>query len=123
MTILFDENVPAPLRKHLEPHQVTTVQEQGWAGISNGDLVLRTNGVFDVLLLADKNLRYQQNLANRQVALVELPTNRWPALQMMLPRIRQAVNAATPGSYTSIELPASRNDNYHLPTGDSYSSP
>jgi hypothetical protein len=106
MTILFDENVPAPLRKHPEPHQVTTVQEQGWAGISNGDLVLRTNGVFDVLLLADKNLRYQQNLANRQVALFELPTNRWPALQMMLPRIRQAVNAATPGSYTSIELPA-----------------
>jgi hypothetical protein len=105
MRVIFDENVPAPLRKFMNPHVVTTVQEQGWAGISNGDLVRQSDGVFDVLLLADKNLRYQQNLANRQLALVELPTNRWPMLQTMLPRIRHAVDKAIPGSYTIIDLP------------------
>lgn len=106
MKVLFDENVPAPLREFLKPHSEATVQEQGWAGISNGDLVRRSEGVFDVLLLADKNLRYQQNLAQRRVALVELPTNRWPLLQTMLPRILEAVASATPGSYTVIKMPS-----------------
>ena len=106
MTVIFDENVPAPLRKFLHPHTVTTVQEQGWAGIANGELVRRSDGVFDVLLLADKNLRYQQNLSERQIALVELPTNRWPILRTMQASIRQAVDAALPGSYTIIELPS-----------------
>jgi hypothetical protein len=106
MKVIFDENVPAPLRKFLDHHVVTTVQEPGWAGISNGDLVRQSDGIFDVLLLADKNLRYQQNLADRQMALVELPTNRWPMLQTMIPRIRQAVDMATAGSYTIIDLPS-----------------
>ncbi len=57
MKVLLDENVPAPLRPLLEPHAVTTLQAQGWAGISNGDLVRLVDGVFDVLVLADKNLR------------------------------------------------------------------
>lgn len=104
MRVIFDENVPAPLRKFLSAHVVTTVQEQGWAGISNGDLVRKSDGVFDVLLLADKNLRYQQNLSDRQIALVELPTNRWPMLQSILPKISEAVGMATAGSYTIIDL-------------------
>jgi hypothetical protein len=104
MRVIFDENVPAPLRKFLNPHEVTTVQEQGWAGMTYGELVRRSDKVFDVLLLADKNLRYQQNLARRQIALVELPTNRWPALQPMIPRIARAINEAAPGSYTIIDL-------------------
>lgn len=104
MRVIFDENVPAPLRKFLNPHEVTTVQEQGWAGMTNGELVRCSDGVFDVLLLADKNLRYQQNLAGRQIALVELPTNRWPTLQTMIPQIEKAIKQATPGSYTIIDL-------------------
>jgi hypothetical protein len=52
--VIFDENVPTPLRQYLPGHQVTTVQEQGWTGISNGDLVNRGEEQFDVLLLAEK---------------------------------------------------------------------
>jgi hypothetical protein len=104
MKVIFDENVPAPLRAFLIRHEVTTVQAQGWAGISNGELVQRAEGVFDVLLLADKNLRYQQNLTGRRLALVELPTNRWPLLKALASRITAAVDAASPGSYTIIEL-------------------
>lgn len=103
MKVLLDENVPAPLRQLLEPHAVTTLQAQGWAGISNGDLVRLVDGVFDVLVLADKNLRYQQNLSGRRLALVELPTNRWPLLQPLLPKIRTAIEHAMPGSYQVIE--------------------
>lgn len=103
MKIIFDENVPLPLRRSFVGHEVTTVQEQGWAGIGNGELVQRVDGRFDVLLLADKNLRYQQNLAGRRVALVELPTNRWPALQPLLGRVIAIVENAAPGSYTRVE--------------------
>ena len=102
--MVFDENVPAPLREFLVSHEVTTVQEQGWAGISNGDLIRRIEGVFDVLVLADKNLRYQQNLVHRKIALVELPTNRWPQLQGIIDRIVKVVGEAAPGGYYIVEL-------------------
>ena len=76
MRILFDENVPAPLRQFFPDDGVVTIQELGWSGIENGELVSRAEADFDVLVLADKNLRYQQNLTGRALALVELPTNR-----------------------------------------------
>ncbi|MEO5960878.1 MAG: hypothetical protein ABIZ49_10245, partial [Opitutaceae bacterium] len=79
MKIIFDENVPLPLRQFLTGHDVTTVQLEGWTGTENGALLKRVGGKFDVLVLADKNLRYQQNLKRQGIALVELPTNRWPA--------------------------------------------
>jgi hypothetical protein len=103
MKVVFDENVPRPLAHYLGGHEVTTVAREGWTGIDNGELVRLVEGRFDVLLLADKNLRYQQNLTGRQIALVELPTNRWPVLQSMADRIRQAVEHAEPGSYTVLE--------------------
>ncbi len=104
MKVIFDENVPAPLRQFLAHHEVTTVQLQGWTGIGNGQLLRQVDGRFEVLIIADKNLRYQQNLSNRSVALVELPTNRWPLLQGIAARIVVSVDQARPGSYTIVEL-------------------
>lgn len=103
MKVIFDENVPLPLRQFLAGHEVSSVQAEGWAGIENGAIIERVEGRFDVLILADKNLRYQQNLAGRKVALIELPTNRWPVLKALVGRIAEAVTAARPGSYTVIE--------------------
>lgn len=82
---------------------MTTVAEQGWAGIGNGELVRRVEERFDVLLLADKNLCYQQNLTSRRIALIELPTNRWPLLEKLAPRIAAAVDHASEGGYTIID--------------------
>ena len=103
MKVILDENVPIQTARFLSGHHVTTVQREGWAGIGNGDLLNLIDGKFDVMLLADKNLRYQQNLASRQIALVELPSNRWPILERMSKRIADAVYNARPGSYTSLE--------------------
>lgn len=103
MKVIFDENVPLPLQQFLAGHTVTTVQREGWAGIENGELLKLVDGRFDVLVLADKNLRYQQSLKQRRIALVELPTNRWPALKQLAGKITQAVENSTPGSYTFIE--------------------
>jgi hypothetical protein len=103
--VILDENVPIQAARFLTGHEVTAVQREGWAGIENGDLLNLVDGHFDVMVLADKNLRYQQNLASRRIALVELPSNRWPVLQRMAAQIADAVKNARPGTYTSIEIP------------------
>lgn len=56
--------------------------------------------------VADKNLRYQQNLTGRSLAIVELPTNRLPILNAMTSEIVSAVISATPGSYIQVVRPA-----------------
>ncbi|MDR2676304.1 MAG: hypothetical protein LBC18_15935 [Opitutaceae bacterium] len=104
MKIILDENVPLPLGRFFPGHEVSTVQREGWAGAQNGDIIGLVDGVFDVLVLADKNLRYQQNLQHRRAALVELPANRWPLLKLIAAKITGAVERATPGSYTVVEM-------------------
>jgi hypothetical protein len=101
--ILFDENVPSLLRQFFNGEEVKTVQQLGWAGIENGELISRAAAEFDVLVLADKNLRYQQNLAGRRLALVELTTNRWPILQTLGTQVAAAVHGAHSGSYVVVE--------------------
>jgi hypothetical protein len=87
----------------LAPRAVTTAQQAGFAGLENGELLAAAEGVFDVLLTADKNLRYQQNLTGRRLAIIELPTNRWPLLRPLGARIIAAVDAWQPASYVVIE--------------------
>jgi predicted nuclease of predicted toxin-antitoxin system len=102
MRVLLDENLPHALKRMLPGHTVGTVQEQGWAGIQNGELLTVAEPLFDVLLTADKNLRYQQNLAGRRIAIVELPTNRLPLLQPLVPRLLETLAAVQPGGYLFI---------------------
>lgn len=102
MKVLLDENLPKPLKHVVQGHFVTTVQEQGLSGTRNGDLLARVEGVFDVFVTADKNLRYQQNLIGRALAIVELPTNRLPLLRTIFPQIAAAVDASKPGGYIQL---------------------
>lgn len=82
MKILLDECVPLQVRCALPNHEVTTAQRMGWGGISNGDLLDQAEGEgFQVFILADKNLRYQQNLSGRRIAILELWTNHRPTLE------------------------------------------
>ena len=103
MTVIIDENVPHPLLKYLDHHSTTSVQHQGWAGVKNGELMKLIDAHFDVFVLGDKNLRYQQNLSNRKIAIVELFTIRWPFLKPTIPKVVTAVDTATPGSYVIIQ--------------------
>ncbi len=80
-------------------HQVITVQELGLAGTSNGTLLSGFEGNADAIVTAAKNLRYQQNLKGRSLAIIELPTNRLPALKAIATQIESAVTSAKPGAY------------------------
>lgn len=106
MLVLFDHSTPAPLSSHLTGHTVTEARDRGWDTLSNGELLDEAERAgFDVLLTADKNMRYQQTLRGRRIVLVVLSTPRWPVVRLHIGRIADAINAATPGSYTEVGLP------------------
>jgi len=106
MPILFDQGTPVPIRPFLKEHTVQTTAERGWDTLENGELLRAAEAAgFDVLVTPDKNMRYQQNLTVRTIALVVLGNPRWPVLRLHMERVVAAVNAATPGSYTEVEIP------------------
>ena len=86
----------------LAPRQVTTVQQAGFSGLKNGALLAALEGAFEVFVTADKNLRYQQNLAGRTLTIVELPTNRWPLLRPLKAKILGAIDSSKPSSYVTV---------------------
>lgn len=106
MLVLFDHSTPAPLSPFLAGHGVTEARTRGWDTLSNGDLLAEAERAgFDVFVTADKNIRYQQNLTGRRIAIVVLSTPQWPLVRLHVEKIAAAVNAATPGSYTEVEIP------------------
>ena len=113
--VVLDENLPQPLRHHLSEFDVVTVQYQGWSGIQNGELIALIDGKFDVLLTADQNLRYQQNLSDRSIAIVELPFIRRSDIPKFLEVIRAAIVSALPGDYIQIKPDQGGADNWPPP--------
>ena len=106
MLILFDHSTPAPLAAHLTGHSVTKAKDRGWDRLTNGDLLAEAERAgFDLVLTADNNMRYQQNLTGRRIALVVLSTPQWPRVQLHVERITAVLSAAKPGSYAEIEIP------------------
>lgn len=106
MRVLFDHSTPAPLSRYLKGHLVTEAIERGWDELENGALLTEAEAAgFEVFVTADKNIRYQQNLTGRTIAIVELSTPRWPIVRNYIERVAAAVNAATPGSYTEVDIP------------------
>ncbi|MBP1465356.1 hypothetical protein EYB53_006530 [Candidatus Chloroploca sp. M-50] len=66
MKILFDQDTPVPLRRHLPDHTITTAYEQGWANLKNGQLLAEAEMAgIDLLITTDQNLRYQQPVNSR----------------------------------------------------------
>ena len=69
MLILFDHSTSAPLAPYLKGHTVTKAKDRGWDRLSNGDLLAEAEKAgFDLLLTADNNMRYEQNLTGRTIA-------------------------------------------------------
>jgi hypothetical protein len=70
MRVLFDQGTPDPLRRALTAHVVSTAYEMGWSALSNGDLLDAAAAQFDAFVTTDQNLRNQQNLAGRRLAIL-----------------------------------------------------
>ena len=98
MRILLDESLPIEVRSELAGHEVRTVREEGWSGLKNGELLARATDQFDVVLTADRNLQYQQNLDRLPVAVVVLAakSNRIEDLRPLIPRVLGVLSSLQP---------------------------
>ena len=105
MRILFDQGTPVPLRRHLARHVVDTTFERGWSSLRDRELlgVAEQEG-YDLLMTTDQNLRYQQHLADRQLAILVLLSTSWPRIQLRIETIQAAVESIIPGEYQEVAI-------------------
>lgn len=101
MNLLLDECVPRRLKRKFstENHSCSTVQEAGFAGKTNGELLRLAQGRFQVLVTLDKGLPYQQNLAktNISVLLIRARSNRIDDVLPHIPDCLAALRSIGPG--------------------------
>jgi hypothetical protein len=107
MLVIFDNGTPRTLARFLiEQHTVTEARSQGWAELENGELLSKAEAAgFEVLVTTDKNITYQQNLSSRKIAIVVLGKGRWTLIEPLVAQVVAAVNTATPGGYTEVDIP------------------
>ncbi|MCB1206827.1 MAG: hypothetical protein KDN18_21405 [Verrucomicrobiae bacterium] len=105
MRVLLDECVPWPMRKALEVHFCTTAQRMGWDSITNGELIRLAETEFDVFVTSDQNIRYQQNLSGRGIAILELSTNDLRRILAASASILDALESIQSGDYVRLEIP------------------
>ena len=106
MRVLFDQGTPVPLRASLIQHAVSTAYECGWSTLKNGELLnAAEHDGFEVLVTTDRNLRYQQNLAERRIGVVVICTTSWPRIRAAVQKVVTAIDSCQLGSYTEVTLP------------------
>ena|SRR5215204_3358513 len=104
MRILFDQGTPLPLKEHLPTHTVATAFELGWSDLENGKLLEAAESSFDLFITTDQQLRYQQNLVGRQLAILVLLSTSWPRIRTCIPQIKEVVEHIKPGDYQEVTV-------------------
>ena len=105
MRILFDQGTPVPLRKYLTEHSVTIAYEEGWSNLSNGDLLKSAEDKgYQIFVTTDRNLRYQQNLSDRQMAIVVFLSTSWPKIRTQTDKVCGVINEIKLGDYVEISI-------------------
>jgi hypothetical protein len=100
VNILFDQGTPAPLRRQIVGYTIDTVYEHGWSVLKNGALLsIAEQSGNDLLVTTDQQLRYQQNLAGRRLAILVLLTTSWPRIRLRVDAIHAMIDSLTPGDY------------------------
>ena len=106
MKILLDVCTPVQVRKALPTHEVHTAVKMEWGELENGELLsVAESAGFELLIICDKNMRYQQNLKGRKLAILELWTNHRPTLEKHLNLINTTANLVRPGEYRVLSEP------------------
>jgi predicted nuclease of predicted toxin-antitoxin system len=102
MRVLLDACVPRPLRAFLPHHTVQTAQEMGWGRLKNGALLREAESRFEALVTTDQNLKHQQNLIGRRIAILVLPTNDWPTIRCKAAEVAAKVATLKPGDFVEL---------------------
>jgi hypothetical protein len=96
--LLLDECVTRHLKREFADHEVQTVEEAGFKGLENGNLLRAASGVYDVLITVDRNLPYQQNLTGLEIAVLILSAKRnsYVRLKPLMPGALNALKTIKP---------------------------
>jgi len=105
MRLLFDQGTPVPLGRHLADHSVATVADRGWSELDNGDLLDKAEkDGYEVLITTDQNMRHQQNLSGRRLAIVVLLSTAWPDVRLRIEEIRASLIDIRPGDVREVPI-------------------
>jgi len=106
MRVLFDQGTPVPLRALLTNHIVTTVFELGWSRLQNGELLQEAEVAgYEIFVTTDQNLRYQQNVTRRNLAIAVLMAGSWPRVERHKAYVVARIDSLLPGGYVEIPIP------------------
>jgi hypothetical protein len=106
MNVLFDQGTPLPLRNYLAGHAVVSAFEKGWSQLENGELLAAAEAEgIDALITTDQNLRYQQNLTERNISIIVLLTTNWPRIEKSVSLVVDAVANISKGNYKEVSFP------------------
>ena len=106
MRVLFDQGTPIPLRHALTSHDVETTYEREWSTLANGELLdTAEREGFDVFVTTDSNLKIQQNLESREIAIVILSTPSWPRIEQAIEFVVEAIDGVGAGGYVEVQIP------------------
>jgi hypothetical protein len=106
MLILFDQGTPVPLRPHLTGHTIITASQNRWDKLKNGELLAAAEDAgFELLITTDKNIRYQQNLVGRKIAIIVLGQQQWPIVRGHIEKVIAAVASIQAGGFVEVEIP------------------
>lgn len=106
MRVLLDENLPRQLKRHFSSDvEVQTVQERGWNGIKNSELLRLAAREFEVFLTMDRGVEFQQNIQSLSIGvlLIRAPSNRFEDLQPLIAEVHNALNTVQPGQLRRVD--------------------
>jgi hypothetical protein len=107
--IFFRSRHPAPLRWALTGHEIATAFERGWGTLQNGELLRAVEAAgFEAIITTDQNLRYQQNLEGRRLAILVLLTTDWRLIRQHTDYVVAAVAGIARGTYVELPFPPTK---------------
>ena len=106
MKLLLDECVDRRLAREFVGYEVKTVPQMGWGGIKNGQLLALAQVEFTIFITVDRNLSFQQNLPQFNIAVIVLqaPSNRLTDLKLLVPGVLAIVATAAKGQATVVKM-------------------
>jgi predicted nuclease of predicted toxin-antitoxin system len=102
--ILLDECIDRRLAREFVGYEMKTVPQMGWAGIKDGQLLVLAEAEFDVFITVDRNLSFQQNLLQFDIAVIVLqaPSNRLADLKPLAPEVVAILATVVKGQATVV---------------------
>lgn len=106
MKLILDECIDRRLTQEFIGYEIKTVPQMGWAGTKNGKLLALIEKEFDVFITVDRNLSFQQNLSQFNIAVVVLQakSNRLMDLKPLVPKILDILSTVVKGQAVVVGL-------------------